>query len=110
MVIGANGSFEARREGISRAEIVKSISGLRLGDRVLIPKRLMPEFEHADEFIPASVKQICRHHIVFLLDYGIMRSLGYFDCMEVLLDKPSGFTPYGSDRKMEDVGRAIAGK
>lgn len=107
MDIVTNSNSEVRREGISKEEIIKSISWLRLGDRVLIPKRLMPEFEHAKECIPATVKQICRHHIVFQLDNGIARSLSYYDCMNVWVDKPSDFTPYGNDRKIEDVGQAM---
>lgn len=96
-----------RKEGISKSEIIENISRFRIGDSVRIPKSLISESECEAEEIHAVVKQICRYHIVFLLDNRIQRSLSNFDCMKVRLEKESEFISYNEENAMADVFEAM---
>ena len=98
---------DLRKEGFSKREIMERISEFRIGDKVRIPKSLIPENESKADEIPGTVKQICRYHIVFQLDNGIQRSLSNFDCMAIHLDSESDFRSYGEDRAMKDVFKAM---
>ena len=102
-----NFDTDLRKEGFSKQEIMDRISKFRIGDKVRIPKRLIPEIENRAEEIRATVKQICRYHIVFQLDNGIQRSLSNFECMDVYLDSESDFRSYGEERAMLDVFDAM---
>lgn len=102
-----NFDADLRKEGFSKREIMERISKFRIGDKVRIPKGLIPENESKTDEIRGTVKQICKYHIVFQLDNGIQRSLSNFECMDVYLDSESDFRSYGEDRAMKDVFKAM---
>lgn len=78
-----------------------------LEDRVLIPKELMEECRADGDYLHGIVRQVCAHHVVFLVEGKFMRSLNNSDCEKVIVVRPSKFHIYDNQMKMRDVADAM---
>ena len=97
--------LEERKEGISRQELNETALRFRIGDEVSIPAAVIEDYDQKKKLpTEAVVHHICRYHIVFKLKKtGILRSFTLPDCMNITVTKPSDFSVYSQDDKMNDA-------
>lgn len=96
---------DVRAEGYTKNEIFNAIRKIHLGDKVLIPGKLV---DHPfEKYVRATVWQVCSYHTAFLLEYGYLRSLTNVDCMDVIVEQPSGFRSYDYETSLKDVMKAM---
>lgn len=98
------------KKGMPVTKLINDISKLHIGDKVKIPRQLLPADSTVseDDYVDAVIEAIYRHHIVYRLKPGTRISLDYFDSLQVFVTE--AFSSYPEEQQLLDLANAMAEK
>ena len=98
------------KKGMPIAKLLNDISKLHIGDKVQIPRQLLPADSTVseDDYVDAVIEAIYRHHIAYRLKPGTRISLDYFDSLQVFVT--DAFSSYPEEQQLLDLANAMAEK
>lgn len=96
------------KKGLPISKLRQDISKFHVGDKVKIPRNLLPDDSTASntDYVNAKIETICRHHIVYRLLSGTHVSLDYFDSLQIIITEP--FSSYTEEQQLSDLADGMA--
>ncbi len=98
------------KKGMPVTKLLNDISKLHIGDKVALPRQLLPADSTVSEtdYVDAVIEAIYKHHIVYRLKPGTRISLDYFDSLQVIVTE--AFSSYPEEQQLLDLANALSHK